>query len=228
MERRRAGNWYVWLWVSPMFTVPSLYGLTALARGALAGLICRGTRQCVEYALVEQVSLLTGILASALWHLILLYPAFKDDSEFVRWHGRQALLLAGIRTAVPLVCVVLFGLAGESLFMLVLLPIYFVGNLRAQRQATRGDCFLMRRFGRAEALPLAEPVVVAETPKAVARKRAVVVEESMPQREPAVVRREATEDGVEALVDIIRYGRDPEERGRALSELEKLGMVESL
>ena len=41
-------------------------------------------------------------------------------------------------------------------------------------------------------------------------------------------RKEAKRVDPDALVDIIRYSRDPEERRRAVSELEKLGMVESL
>jgi Tfp pilus assembly protein PilF len=140
------------------------------------------------------------VLGSALWHLILLYPALKDDSEFVRWHGRQALLLAGVRTAVPLVCG-LGGTGGACLAVLIQIPIYFVGNLWGQRQATRGDCTLMRRFGRQAGLPPPEPAAVAE---------------------------QAKEVDPEALVDIIRYSRDPEERGKAVLELYKLGMVESL
>jgi tetratricopeptide (TPR) repeat protein len=147
------------------------------------------------------VDILIGVLGSALWHLILLYPALRDDSEFVRWHARQALLLAGVRTAVPLV----LGLAGDvdgvCLAVLTLIPIYLVGNLWGGRQAMRGDCSLMRRFGRAEALPPPEPAVVPD---------------------------EAKEFDADALVDIIRYSQDPEERRRALSQLEKLGMVESL
>jgi tetratricopeptide (TPR) repeat protein len=188
-QRRRATNWYVWLWVSPIFTIPSLMFL--LVSGVVP----------------------IAVLGSALWHLILLYPALKDESDFVRWHGRQALLLAGVRTAVPLYCGLSWGTDGIWLAIFALVPIYFVGNIWSQRQATRGHCSLMRRFGLAQEL-LDAPLAPAKA-KPVAAQRAVESEEAK---------------GVnpDALVDIIRFSRDPEERREALSQLEKLGMVESL
>ena len=70
-----------------------------------------------------------------------------------------------------------------------------------ERQATRGDCTLMRRFGREAGLPPPEPPEAPEDAKKLE---------------------------AEALVDIIRHSRDPQERDKALLELEKLGMVESL
>jgi hypothetical protein len=122
------------------------------------------------------VPALIAVLGSALWHLILLLPALNKESEFVRWHGRQALLLAGVRTVVPLVLGGVFGFeldwwggyyefrALSSVPILVL--VWFFGTLWGQRQATRGDCSLMRWLGRAEAVlprePAEEPTQVAE------------------------------------------------------------------
>ncbi len=183
-EVRTARDWYWWLWLSPFLTLPTLIALWS-------------------YYTFGGVSILIAILGSALWHLFLLIPALGGQSEFVRWHGTQMLLLAGVRTAVPLVFVLTFG--GDMVALWVAIPVLIVvwlsGTLWCQLEAARGDCTLMRWFGRAEALP--------------ARRRAV---------ESA----QANELDPEALVGIIRYSRDPERRRQALAELEKLGMVESL
>jgi hypothetical protein len=146
---------------------------------------------------------MVAVLGSALWHLVLLRPASNKDSQFVRWHGRQALLLAGVRTAVPLLFVLVFGNTYVMLLSIpILIPVWFFGTLWGQLQAARGDCSLMRWFGHALALPSLETTTEGTTP----------VEELAP----------------EALVDIIRCSHDPEQRRRALLELENLGMVEPL
>jgi len=120
----------------------------------------------------------------------------------VRWHGRQALLLAGVRTIVPLG----FGLAfgddyGALLFIPVQLVIWFGGTLWGQLQAARGKCSLARWFGQEELL--------------------VSIEE--PDEEI-----QASEQSAQALVEIVRSSRDPEERKRAIEELSRRGMVEAL
>lgn len=201
MGSKDAMNWYLWLWLSPLVTVPSLAFIYFLGDALSVRLICGGEWLDCNHAAVERVALLIAVLGSALWHLILLLPALVAKSQFVRWHGRQALFLAGLRTAVPLMSALVFGVGGVCLANLIQLPIYVLGNLWGQRQATRGDCSLMRWFGRAEALPLPEPVAV-------------------PEEAPGV--------GPEALVETIRYSRDHEERKKALLELGELGMVESL
>jgi tetratricopeptide (TPR) repeat protein len=199
MVKRRASNWYMWLWLSPLLTLP-LLAFLGIRNPGLA-LICGGTWRGCNHALADRVTLLVAVLGSSLWHLILLYPALKDDSEFARWHGRQALLLAAVRTALPLVSVLAFGSEGVCLFPFVVIPVYFVGNVWGQRQATRGDCSLMRRFGREAGLLPSEPAMALE---------------------------EAKEPDAEALVDIIRYSRNPEVRRQAVAELDRRGMVESL
>jgi hypothetical protein len=195
IQKRRAANWYVWLWLSPLLTLPTLYYLYSGNPGF--ALVCGDRWAGCDHALADRVTLVVAVLGSALWHLILLFPALKDDSEFVRWHGRQALFLAGIRTAVPLVCGLLFGASGVCLFMLLLLPTYLVGNTWGKGQANQGDCSLARWRGREEALPPPEPDEVLSL-------------------DP------------DALVEIIRYSRNPEERRQALADLEELGMVEPL
>ena len=95
MEKTTARNWYWWLWLSPVVTLLALAGLATLYRPPA----------------VTPLS----VLGSALPHLVLLVPALNRKSAFVRWHGRQALLLAAVRTVVPLVFVAVFGSEGLAL-----------------------------------------------------------------------------------------------------------------
>jgi hypothetical protein len=201
---RTARNWYRWLWLSPLLTIPTLLALREVAFFiSLVWCFSVGSGLCNEDAIVRLTTPI-AVLGSALWHLVLLIPALNKKHPFIRCHGRQALLLAGVRTAVPLACGLGFGpLDFEALpiIAVVMIVIWLGGTLWGQRQAGRGDCSLMRWFGRAEALPRPEP---AEEPTQVA------------------------ELDTEALVDVIRHSSDPEERRQALAELEKRGMVDSL
>ena len=140
-----AKKWYRWLWLSPLLTIPSLFFITITVFQPSRELICG----------------LIAILGSALWHLILLVPALNKQSEFVRWHGRQALLLAGLRTAIPVAFLVYgYVLGGGYIalawlwFIPVLILVWLFGTLWGQRQAARGDCALMRWTGHGAGLPL--------------------------------------------------------------------------
>jgi hypothetical protein len=170
-------------------------------------LICtEGWRNC-NRELAVRVTILVVVLGSALWHLVLLIPARNKESAFVRWHGRQALLLAGVRTAVPLVLGLAFeDSTGVLLSIPVLIIIWLFGTLWGQRQAARGDCSLMRWRDQ-------------EDLRAALRR----AEEQAQQEEDA-----AEKPDPEALVEIIRFSDDPEERRKALLKLDKLGMVERL
>jgi hypothetical protein len=134
VEKRTAQNWYWWLWLSPLATLLALAWLVTLhPEGAVTPL---------------------AVLGSALPHLILLVPALNRKSAFVRWHGRQALLLAAVRTVVPLAFVLAFGSEGLALLAVpILIAVWAIGTLRGQLQARRGLCTLMRWFGRAELQP---------------------------------------------------------------------------
>jgi hypothetical protein len=198
MERRTARNWYLWLWLSPLLTLPTL-GLL-LFQGIGHDLICRGG--ACDWDAADRVTLLIAVLGSALWHLILLIPALDKEHPFVRWHGGQALLLAGVRTAVPLAVGMAFGTAlGSLLFIPVQIAIWFGGTLWGQLQAARGECSLMRWLGQGELL-------------------------ASLQRADPETQVEAMDP--DALVEIIRYSRDPKQRRAALSALERKRMVESL
>jgi hypothetical protein len=149
VEERTARNWYWWLWLSPLITIPTFFFLAEVV-------FWEGPRSLifvVDYRLGRRAYLL-ALLVTSLWHLILLVPALNAKSEFVRWHGRQALLLAGVRTAVPLLFVLAFGRSWRLAWGLpILVAVWFSGMLLSQREAARGLCGLMRWFGRAEAQP---------------------------------------------------------------------------
>lgn len=201
METKTARSWYVWLWWSPAVTVPTVYVFYFSELEQIVRNIVCPDRSCgsiLKYA-IPIVSLL---IVSSLWHLILLIPALNKESVFVRWHGRQALMLAGVRTVVPIVLVLW---SGDEIGLIpaipVLIVIWLFGTLWGQRQAARGDCSLMRWFGHREALPVPEPV-----------------EESS----------QIIEKDTDTLVATFRYSNDPQERRKAFSILEKLGQVEEL
>ena len=100
---RTAERWYWWLWLSPLFTIPTMLYIFLPVSGVdrEVGLRRDRGRLPLLHDLSAEVTAVVAVLASALWHLILLVPALNRQSEFVRWHGRQALLLAGVRTAIP-------------------------------------------------------------------------------------------------------------------------------
>ena len=200
MERKKARNWYWWLWLSPLATIPTLAFLWSQDLGY--ELVCRGGWRSCDWAAAGRVTILIAVLGSALWHLVLLGPIRNKESLFVRWHGRQALLLAGVRTIVPLGFGLAFGIDYEALLLIpVQLVIWFGGTLWGQLQAARGKCSLAHWFGHEELL--------------------VSIEESDQEIQ-------ASEQSAQALVEIVRFSRDPEERKRAIEELSRRGMVEAL
>lgn len=200
-ERQTARKWYRWLWLSPLLTVPTLLFIFIVLEPFTNLLLCpQGGSNCN----FDRVFVLNGLIAlmiSSLWHLVLLIPARNKESGFIRWHGRQGMMLAGLRTAVPLASIAIFG--GEDAFysLMILILIWLLGNLWGQSQAARGDCSLMRWTGRANALP-GPPL----------------------DRDPEPEKRISPQD----LVNTIRFSSDPEERHEALKDLIKLGLVEEL
>ena len=208
-ELRTARNWYWWLWLSPLLTLP-----TALAVGIFIysgigrdlacsrGLVRGYYRYQCDYVLREMMSLIPAFVVSALWHLVLLIPA-RDKRIFVRWHGRQALMLAGLRTAVPLLSI-LASLLGVPycLAIILLILIWFAGTWWGWWQAKTGRCSLMGWTGHQQTL--ADFQQTLEQPI------------------------QHTQSDPESLVRVIRYSSDPSARKRALEKLRTLGMVEHL
>ena len=200
MERKKARDWYWWLWLSPLFTIPTLGFF--LSQGIGYDLVCRWGWQTCDWGLAGRVTILIAVLGSALWHLVLLGPIRNKESLFVRWHGRQALLLAGVRTIVPLGFGLAFGADyGALLFIPVQLVVWFGGTLWSQLQAASGKCSLARWLNQ-EILPAR-----GEADKDVRVRK---------------------QENAQALIEIVRFSRDPEERKRAIAELSRRGMVEAL
>ncbi len=270
-EIRTAKNWYLWLWFSPLLTLPT-QAYFSFSLASMFGL-------SYPYSTGAMIFIGTlSIMIPALWHLVLLFPALGGRTEFIRWHGRQALLLAGLRTALPLATAIFFS--GFSLISILFqLAIYFVGNIWAQRQAARGDCALMRWTGHGARLPLPSgeakpgtaplgaPLPSAEietllknlssseakrresAAKAIVKlqvndARILSALQNLAEHDPTAYVREAArlawqqntarenfsnaQVEANALVEIIRFSRQPERRRAALAELERRGMVEAL
>lgn len=195
-EIKKAKNWYLWLWFSPVFTIPTLFFMFYTFH-ELSNILCPNysCHPFLEYI----IAILIPVLISALWHLILLIPALNKECSFVRWHGRQALMLAGIRTIVPMV----LALWDDDYYILSSIPVLFiiwlVGNIWGRRQASNGQCSLMRWFGHQ--IPPMEP-------------------------EPAVGPHPETSSDPDLLVEIFRFNPDSQKKKNALEELKRLGLVE--
>jgi len=201
-EIRRARNWYWWLWLSPLLTIPTLVIVLIIQPGD--DILCAGPGRC-DYSLSEHVSLIVAVLISSLWHLILLKPISDKSKPFVRWHGRQALSLAGLRTSAALFFAVVFGFdLGFLLTFPTLIFIWFVGTFIGQYQATKGRCSLAGWLGGSNEL--------ASYPKAKMKVEA---------RKAKVVQSHQSH-----WVNVIRYSKDPEERHNALALLKQRNMVE--
>jgi len=169
---RRAKGLYAWLWLSPILTLPTL--------GFLASFVLTLVSSFTPYSYdsnpyntpIALILLGLAVLGSGLWHLVLLFWALDRKSEFVRWHGRQALLLAGARTALALVLALLlatnFGVTTTFSGVALLFALWFFGNLWGRGQAAAGECGLMRWAGHGASLPLraptATPVTIAGAP----------------------------------------------------------------
>jgi hypothetical protein len=149
-----------------------------------------------------------AILGSALWHLVLLSSTRDPQRALVRWHGRQALALAGMRTIVPMGGTIFFALSNEYIGVIVtffiLIIIWSAGTLIGQEEAERGECSLARWLGREAELP----------PK--------------PVKTPAAVRESVPEDTlqeVDRLVAVIRFSDDRQLRKKALEKCSEKGIV---
>lgn len=151
-EIRTAKRWYLWLWLSPMLTIPTYIYL--LYTTAPSDFICTKILLNCGFAAAVIMDELFVLLAASIWHLILLIPIFRQRSRFVRWHGLQALSLVGIRVgisgATQSIGFLLFPFGARPVLdaLPILIAVWFFGTLWGQREAARGDCTLMRWLGR--------------------------------------------------------------------------------
>lgn len=128
---KRAVNWYFFLWIAPFAVV-----LTAAFLIGVGLIYVPNTGQAVW---------LVFLLASG-WYVLLLIPALNKQDAFVRWHGRQALLIGAALTAILLLQTV----DASCLFAILYLAVWWGGTVYSQLEARRGRCWLMRRFGEPE------------------------------------------------------------------------------
>lgn len=198
MEYEKAKKVYRWLWLSPLLTVPT-FALTVFWDPGYE-------YYCCNWAIQQQITGMIAVLGSALWHLVLLGAVRNKESSFIRWHGRQALALAGLRTAVPLFFALQFRMNLTTFcFIPILVVIWLLGNMRGQAQAKRGDCALARWFGHADELPGLPVNDLEQTHKKTIK-----------------------EEEIEELVRILRYSINRNFRANALQRLKQLGVVEDL
>ena len=149
------------LFYCPPFTTNAILQRLAVYYTPVLGIIDRVVSSCLPYGEPCLTAALSAILGSALWHLVLLKPAFDKESQFVRWHGRQALLLTGLRVFVLLLLFTLFGLDSGTVFvpllMVLLFYLWWVEPSWGRRQVERGDCSLMRWTKKLKRLPASGP-----------------------------------------------------------------------
>lgn len=218
-EIRAASTWYWWLWLSPLVTVPLLFSSAAAIS--------------LPYPLSE----VAPVFISALPHLVLLIPARDTRRPFVRWHGRQMLLLAGLRTALPLVALGLYG--GEwlvaLLFLLALLAVWFIGTLWGQIQARHGRCSLARWFGIEFSTLPEKPIPVVEPAKTAGHFVRDLSAETDPHKREGLCRLWLNQviglperEKLDVLEAVLRFSLSVKQRRLALSMLERLGAVEPL
>jgi len=195
MEYEKAKQVYLWLWFSPLLTIPTLVILLTWDPGYRLN--------CCGYAIEERITGTIAVLGSALWHLSLLKSARSKDSSLIRWHARQALTLAGLRTAVPFFFMFVFGFDSETLISIpILICIWLLGTFFGQDQAKQGSCTLARLFGHADELPGPPVEDLEQIPK--------------------------TEKEIQDLVKMFRFSSNKNSRANALRRLEELGVVEDL
>jgi uncharacterized membrane protein len=148
------------LYCPPYSTNPTLQRL-AVFYAPLLGVVDWAFSSCRPYGLPCPFAGLVAILGSALWHLILLVPAFDKQSAFVRWHAWQALLLAGLGEAVVLWIFLSswldVGFMGLPFFVTVLFILWMGGAAWGQRQVEHGDCSLKHWVEKLEPPPAPAP-----------------------------------------------------------------------
>lgn len=202
MERKNASSVYRWLWFSPLLTIPTLIVILFWEPGY--ELLCASSFNPLysgpcDYGAAERLTLEIGFIVSGLWHLVLIKHARNEHSFLVRWHGRQALMLAGVRTAAPLLFGLIFGLSPVTLlFIPIVTAFWLFGTIWGQQQAKHGDCSLARWFGH-----------LAELEKPIKPDRQI-----------------SQTDDVEALIKVIRTSHDQSLRDSALAKLKERGLVE--
>lgn len=205
MESRKARNWYLWLWFSPLFTLPTLAVIALIDPGR--SWICQGGAwSSCDSELATRLTILAAIFFSAFWHLIILIPSLNRKEIFVRWHGYQMLLLAGLRTLIPAIILGFYVTEGSALISVVLLvAVWLSGTRWGQRQAARGECSLIHWM----------------------RQEVVLPSDEMVSKQPATTSESDLLPAArwKSSVNIIRHSPNKKRRRQALSELRQAGLA---
>ncbi|HET7145380.1 MAG TPA: hypothetical protein VFI68_15270, partial [Anaerolineales bacterium] len=135
-EKQLAKGAYSWLRISPILTVGTFFFL--LTAGIDEGI---------------------AVLGSALWHLLLLQFINNRKSDFVRWHGLQAALIAGIRTLIPIAFLIIDSISRSGGYFFcwtipVLIIVWAVATPWGNKQVEVGECTLARWMGNNVIPPL--------------------------------------------------------------------------
>jgi hypothetical protein len=106
-----AKNSYLWLILSPFVLAVTTFWIASINLGywicVSDGIDCgRNGSKYLNYAI--------GLLASGLWHIILLPKVFNRESAFVRMHGRRTLAQAFIQIGVMLFGILFDWLTGAN------------------------------------------------------------------------------------------------------------------
>ena len=110
-EDRLAKAAYNWLKVSPVVTITTLFIIVV---SDIGNWICDQSALVCDYDSRTYINFAIGVIGSSLWHLILLQYVNNEKSDFVRRHGRRALIQAGIRTGAAIFAVALDWAAGAD------------------------------------------------------------------------------------------------------------------
>ena len=150
MERKQARNVYLWLWLSPFLTIPTLIFIYAsIPTYRLTRQLCGGySSKC--FADIDRLAMFSAVLISGIWHLVLLVYLFRHKHPFVRGHAAQGLFLAGVRTLLAVIAVVVSfdsDFYSAAFVLLIMLLVWFFGNTIGMNQVRDGRCTLLKLRG---------------------------------------------------------------------------------
>ena len=177
-EDRLAKAAYNWLKASPFVTVLTLFIVVSMDIGSAVCnrelFVCRGVDSAyINFGL--------GVIVSSLWHLLLLQYVNNKDSEFVRSHGRRALMQAGIRTAIPLFGILADFLTGAegaiACWIIPILLIMWSVNAATSKKLVEGELAL-------EDEPAAGQPTSSPLPETLPSTQVIQTETSMTETDP--------------------------------------------
>lgn len=213
-EKKVARRVYWWLLLSPFVTVP-----------------CFGSQVLTLHWSATVGNRVWAALVPLIFHIPLLF-GLRSSSRFVQRHTQQAFILIALRAGMATISVNLgpYPLDGVGLWLYFFGngALWLLGSLWGLRQATRGDCWLMRRRGEGGELPRpwAVPASVPTTPLAQLSFEAPADPNAVFEEGLRLLRRDKRAEATACFLAAFRDG-PPDLRRRAVAELERLGVVET-